>query len=78
MVSDAAMPCVSAPLLLAAVVVWLRGVCVPGVVDADGDLAGVSAMVDWEEDREKVLARGARCVSLSSMRRISRNTYRRD
>lgn len=39
----------------------------PGV--AVGDLAGASGvMVDWEDEREKVLARGARWVSLSSER----------
>lgn len=39
----------------------------PGVGGPDGDLAGASAvMVDWEEEREKVFARGARCVSFSS------------
>jgi hypothetical protein len=33
-----------------------------------GDLESDSGvMVDWEEEREKVLARGARWVSLSSM-----------
>jgi len=37
---------------------------VPGV--AVGDFAGASGvMVDWEDEREKVLARGARWVSLS-------------
>ena len=37
----------------------------PGV--AVGDFAGASGvMVDWEDEREKVLARGARWVSLSS------------
>ena len=68
MVSDAAMPCVSEPLLLAAVVLWLRGVDVPGVEVPEGAFAeALSTMVDWEEEREKVLARGARCVSLSSV-----------
>lgn len=39
-----------------------------GVVEPEGDFAGASVvMVDWEEDRENVLARGARCVSLSSV-----------
>jgi len=39
-----------------------------GVVEPDGDFAGASGViVDCEEDREKVLARGARCVSFSSM-----------
>lgn len=59
--SDAAIFCVSAPLLLGGG----TGVLVPEVV---GDLAGASGvMVDWEDEREKVLARGARCVSLSSV-----------
>lgn len=67
MVSDAAMFCASEPLLLGAVELWLRGVDVPGVDVAEGDFEGASVMVDWEEEREKVLARGARCVSLSSV-----------
>lgn len=54
--------CASAPLLLAVG----TGVLVP---EAVGDLAGASGvMVDCEEEREKVLARGARWVSLSSTR----------
>jgi len=39
------------------------GVCVPGVVEAEDEGFGVVdsvVMVDWEEEREKVLARGAR------------------
>jgi len=41
---------------------------VPGVVVAEGDFAGASlVIVDCEEEREKVLASGARCVSLSSI-----------
>lgn len=67
MASDAAMFCVSAPLLVGAAEV--TGVCVPEEV---GDLAGASGvMVDWEEEREKVLARGARWVSFSSISRQS-------
>jgi len=71
MVSDAAMPCTSAPLPVGGVELWLSGVRLPGVVEAEGDFAGASLMADWEEEREKVLARGARCVSLSSMHRVS-------
>jgi len=52
--------CGSAPLLLAGG----AGVVVPVLVldvETEGDLAGASGtMVDWEEEREKVLARGAR------------------
>lgn len=37
-----------------------------------GDFSGASGvMVDWDEEREKVLARGARWVSLSSIYRQS-------
>ena len=56
------------PLLGVGGVAVVEGVCVPeGVVDERGDLAGASGvMVDCDEEREKVLARGARCVSLSS------------
>lgn len=39
------------------------GVCVPGEVEAEDEGFGVVdsvVMVDWEEEREKVLARGAR------------------
>lgn len=57
------MPCISAPLLECACEV---GVAEPEVDSPDGDLAGLSAMVDCEEEREKVFASGARCVSLSS------------
>lgn len=39
-----------------------------GVVVPEGDFAGASVvMVDWEEEREKVLASGARCVSFNSV-----------
>lgn len=66
--SEAAMFCASAPLLLGAVDTWETGVWVPGVVVVD--LAGASGgIVDCEEEREKVLARGARCVSFSSVYR---------
>lgn len=62
--SEAAMFCASG----ARVEDWESGVERPGVVEPDGDLAGASGvMVDCEEEREKVLARGARCVSLSSI-----------
>lgn len=37
------------------------------MVVPEGDFAPVSVMVDWEEEREKVLARGARCVSFNSV-----------
>lgn len=56
--SEAAMPCVSAPLLL------LVGGCGRGGVlrpEEVGDLDSPSlVMVDWEEERENVFARGAR------------------
>ena len=66
--SDAAMFWVSFPLLLVLCCRFEVGVWMDGVVEPDGDFAGASAvMVDWEEDREKVLAKGARCVSFSSM-----------
>jgi hypothetical protein len=58
------MPCVSAaePLLLVGA----------GTGGVEGDLESESGvMVDWEEEREKVLARGARWVSLSSVVTIS-------
>lgn len=43
------------------------GAGMEGVVEPEGDFAGASVvMVDWEEEREKVLARGARCVSFNS------------
>ena len=67
MVSEAAMPFVSAPLLLGASVDCESGVDVPGVDGCEGDLAGAScARADCDDEREKVFARGARCVSLSS------------
>lgn len=45
----------------------MLGVWVPGVVVPDGDFCGWSVIVDWEEEREKVLENGApRWVSLSS------------
>lgn len=47
-------------------------VALPGVDSPDGDLAWLSAMVDCEEEREKVFASGARCVSFSSMLRQPR------
>jgi hypothetical protein len=61
--SEAAMPCMSAPLLL------LVGAGTGGVLspDAVGEDLSSAVMVDCEEEREKVLARGARCVSLSSV-----------
>ena len=63
MFSEAMMPCVSAPLLGGAGC-WVISLAKPEWV---GDFSGASGtMVDWEEVREKVLARGARCVSLSS------------
>ena len=44
------------------------GAGMEGVVEPEGDFAGASAvMVDWEEEREKVLASGARCVSFNSV-----------
>lgn len=52
--------CASLPLLLVLCCRLEVGVWVPGVGGPDGDLAGTSVMVDWEEEREKVLARGAR------------------
>ena len=67
MVSEAAMPWTSAPLLGAGVGCGGVEVGAVAVTVALGDLAGSSeVMVDWEEEREKVLARGARWVSLSS------------
>lgn len=39
-----------------------------GVLAPEGDFAGASVvMVDCEEEREKVLASGARCVSFNSV-----------
>jgi len=44
------------------------GAGMEGVVEPEGDFAGASVvMVDWEEEREKVLASGARCVSFNSV-----------
>lgn len=60
--------CVSLPLLL--VLCWRLevGAGMEGVEVAEGDFAGASVvMVDWEEEREKVLASGARCVSFNSV-----------
>lgn len=58
------MPCVSDPLLALVGACVIGGVLRPEVV---GDFVSASGvMVDWEEEREKVLARGARWVSLSS------------
>ena len=48
-------------------VVCESGVEVPGVAVAEGDFCGWSTMVDCEDEREKVLEKGApRWVSLSS------------
>ena len=57
-----------APLLGGALAVCATGGVDVPVVDAVEDGLAVESvvMVDCEEDREKVLARGARCVSLSS------------
>lgn len=35
------------------------GVCVPGVAVAEGDFCGGSTIVDCDEEREKVFAKGA-------------------
>lgn len=60
--------CASLPLLLVLCWRFEVGAGMDGVVDAEGDLAGASVvMVDWDEEREKVLARGARCVSFNSV-----------
>ena len=69
MASEATMPFVSGlPLLVVGVACDVGGVWDPEVVVVVGDLESASGvMVDWEEDREKVLARGARWVSLSSI-----------
>lgn len=68
--SEAAMPCGSAPLLLAdggaSGDVCEVGVCAP-VAGVPAFAAGSLTMVDCEEDREKVFASGVRCVSLSSV-----------
>jgi hypothetical protein len=66
--SDAAMFCVSLPLLLVLCWRFEVGAGMEGVVEPEGDFAGASVvMVDWEEEREKVLASGARCVSFNSV-----------
>jgi hypothetical protein len=66
--SDAAMFCTSPPLLLVLCWRFEVGGGMKGVVEPEGDFAGASVvMVDWEEEREKVLASGARCVSFSSV-----------
>jgi hypothetical protein len=58
--------CVSLPLLLVLCWRFEVGAGMEGVVEPEGDFAGASVvMVDWEEEREKVLARGARCVSFN-------------
>ena len=62
--SEAAMPCESEPL--AEVGVGAGEVC---IVVGDLEVSDSGTMVDWDEEREKVLARGARCVSLSSRER---------
>ena len=69
--SDAEIPCGSAFPLLVAGAVWdVGGVWVPEIVPVVGELVSLSGvMVDVEEEREKVFARGARCVSLSSIER---------
>jgi hypothetical protein len=60
--------CVSLPLLLVLCWRFEVGAGMEGVVEPEGDFAGASVvMVDWEEEREKVLARGARCVSFNSV-----------
>ena len=74
MFSEAAMPWVSGlPLLVVGAACEIGGVCAPAeVVVAVGDLASDSGViVDVEEEREKVLASGARCVSFSSTLRQS-------
>ena len=66
--SDAAMFWASPPLLLVLCCRFEVGAWMDGVVEPEGDFAGASVvMVDCEEDREKVLARGARCVSFNSV-----------
>jgi len=56
----------SPPLLLVLCCRFEVGAWMDGVVEPEGDFAGASVvMVDCEEDREKVLARGARCVSFN-------------
>lgn len=64
------MPCGSAPLEAVVTVESELGVVVPDVPVAEGDFCGWSVMVDWDEEREKVLEKGApRWVSLSSAQR---------
>ena len=66
--SDAAMFWASPPLLLVLCCRFEVGAWMAGVVEPEGDFAGASVvMVHCEEDREKVLARGARCVSFNSV-----------
>jgi hypothetical protein len=74
MFSEAAMPWMSGfPLLVVDAACDVGGVWAPAeveVVVVVGDLESDSGvMVDVEEEREKVLARGARCVSFSSIHR---------
>ncbi len=63
MASEAAMPWLSAPLLDVVVEAVVGGVDRP---EEAAEALSSETSVDWEEEREKVLARGARCVSLSS------------
>jgi hypothetical protein len=66
--SEAAMFCASLPLLLVLCWRFEVGAGMLGVEVPEGDLAEASVvMVDWEEEREKVLASGARCVSFNSV-----------
>ena len=59
--------CVSLPLLLVLCWRFEVGAGMDGVVEPEGDFAGASVvMVDWDEEREKVFASGARCVSFNS------------
>lgn len=69
MFSEAAMPCVSAfPLLVVGAALDGGGVWATEAVDVVvGDLdSSLGVIVDVEEERENVLASGARCVSFSS------------
>jgi hypothetical protein len=60
--------CASLPLLLVLCWRFEVGAGIDGVEVPEGDFAEASvAMVDWEEEREKVLASGARCVSFNSV-----------
>lgn len=60
--SEAMIPCMSVPLL--GVVLWDNEV---DVVEVEADFTEASGViVEVEEEREKVLASGPRCVSLSS------------